>query len=61
MDVSNVDPESVLVDFETVDAGDVSVEMLEDDVAWLKTQQMDHGKEDKVMVSIRYAFSTSSY
>ncbi|KAH6893650.1 kinesin [Coprinopsis sp. MPI-PUGE-AT-0042] len=53
MDVSNVDPESVLVDFETVDAGDVSVEMMEDDVAWLKTQQMDHGKEDKVMVSIR--------
>ncbi|KAF5347688.1 hypothetical protein D9758_014863 [Tetrapyrgos nigripes] len=50
MDVSNVDPEEVLVDFETVEPGDVSAEM---DEAWLKTIQEDHGKQDKVMVSVR--------
>lgn len=48
MDVSNVDPEEVLVDFETAceGDGDVSIEV---DEAWAA----DHGKEDKVMVSIR--------
>lgn len=50
MDVSNVDPEEVLVDFQTVDPGDVSGEV---DEAWLKAASLDHGKEDKVMVSIR--------
>ncbi|KAF6754852.1 kinesin-like protein [Ephemerocybe angulata] len=50
MDVSNVDPESVLVDFETVEPGDVSGEI---DEAWLKTALQDHGKDDKVMVSVR--------
>ncbi|KAK0187486.1 P-loop containing nucleoside triphosphate hydrolase protein [Armillaria mellea] len=49
MDVSNVDPEAVLVDSETVEA-DVSAEM---DEAWLRTMNADHGKKDKVMVSIR--------
>lgn len=50
MDVSNVDPEQVLVDFQTVEAADISGEI---DEAWLKAAQLDHGKEDKVMVSIR--------
>jgi centromeric protein E len=48
MDVSRVDPEDVLVDFQTVDPGDVSGEL---DENWLSG--IDHGKEDKVMVSIR--------
>lgn len=50
MDVSNVDPEEVLVDFQTVEPGDISGEV---DEAWLKAASLDHGKEDKVMVSIR--------
>lgn len=50
MDVSVVDPESVLVDFETVEAGDISGEL---DEAWLKTTLREHGHEDKVMVSVR--------
>jgi centromeric protein E len=50
MDVSNVDPEEVLVDYQTVEPGDVSGEM---DEAWLRAAESDHGKEDKVMVSIR--------
>lgn len=54
MDVSNVDPESVLVDFQTVEPGDISGEI---DEAWLKAAARDHGKEDKVMVSVRYVFS----
>jgi centromeric protein E len=51
MDVSNVDPEEVLVDFQTVEPGDISGEL---DEAWLKAANLDHGKEDKVMVSIRF-------
>jgi centromeric protein E len=54
MDVSNVDPEDVLVDFQTVEAGDISGEV---DEAWLKAASLDHGKEDKVMVSIRSVIS----
>ncbi len=50
MDVSNVDPEQVLVDAETVEPGDVSAEI---DEAWLRSIKHDHGKDDKVMVSIR--------
>ncbi|TFK93067.1 kinesin-domain-containing protein [Polyporus arcularius HHB13444] len=46
MDVSNVDPEEVLVDFENVEA-DVSAEI---DEAMLRSE---YGKEDKVLVSIR--------
>ncbi|KAG2009468.1 kinesin [Coprinopsis cinerea AmutBmut pab1-1] len=56
MDVSVVDPESVLVDYQTVEAGDVSAEI---DEAWLRAQQLDHGKEDKVMVSVRIRPSDS--
>lgn len=54
MDVSVVDPESVLVDFETVEAGDISGEL---DEAWLKTTLREHGHEDKVMVSVRCVLS----
>ncbi|KAG6873718.1 hypothetical protein C0995_012182 [Termitomyces sp. Mi166 len=50
MDVSNVDPEEVLVDSATVEPGDISGEM---DEAWLQVVTQDHGKEDKVMVSVR--------
>jgi centromeric protein E len=53
MDVSNVDPEQVLVDYQNVEPGDVSGEI---DEAWLRAAQLDHGKQDKVMVSIRSAF-----
>ena len=50
MDVSRVDPEEALVDFETVtEVGDVSADMDEVD-AMLRE---DYGKEDKVLVSIR--------
>ncbi|KAF5386439.1 hypothetical protein D9757_005841 [Collybiopsis confluens] len=51
MDVTNVDPEQVLVDFQNVEPEDVSIGEL--DEAWLKTVQAEHGKEDKVMVSVR--------
>lgn len=51
MDVSNVDPEEVLVDYQTVEPADVSLGEM--DEAWLKTMQADHGKQDKVMVSVR--------
>ncbi|KAJ3514351.1 hypothetical protein NLJ89_g2420 [Agrocybe chaxingu] len=50
MDVSVVDPEAVLVDSQTVEPGDISGEI---DEAWLKAAKLDHGKQDKVMVSIR--------
>ncbi|KAI0754881.1 kinesin-domain-containing protein [Daedaleopsis nitida] len=46
MDVSRIDPEEALVDFETVD-GDVSLDI---DEAMLRTE---YGNEDKVLVSIR--------
>ena len=52
MDVSNVDPEQVLVDYQTVEPGDISGEI---DEAWLRAAELDHGKQDKVMVSIRSA------
>ncbi|PSR70949.1 hypothetical protein PHLCEN_2v13171 [Hermanssonia centrifuga] len=46
MDVSRVDPEEALVDCETVEAGDISVEMDESPL-------QDYGQEDKVLVSSR--------
>ncbi|OSX59774.1 hypothetical protein POSPLADRAFT_1048250 [Postia placenta MAD-698-R-SB12] len=46
MDVSRVDPEEALVDFQTVEPGDISGEIDESALA-------DYGKEDKVLVSIR--------
>ncbi|KAI0657337.1 kinesin-domain-containing protein [Cubamyces menziesii] len=47
MDVSRIDPEEVLVDSETVEAGDISADI---DESLLNT---DYGGEDKVLVSIR--------
>ena len=49
MDVSRIDPEEALVDFETVEAGDISLDL--DDIA------QDYGQEDKVLVSIRWVYS----
>jgi centromeric protein E len=49
MDVRNIDPEDALVDFESVDPGDVSAEI---DEAFLKPDET-HGGKDKVLVSIR--------
>ncbi|THU97205.1 kinesin-domain-containing protein, partial [Dendrothele bispora CBS 962.96] len=55
MDVSNVDPEEVLVDSQTVETGDgdVSIEMDEETLWAMQASSVDHGKQDKVMVSIR--------
>ncbi|TFK52657.1 kinesin-domain-containing protein [Heliocybe sulcata] len=53
MDVTQVDPEEVLVDYKTVGAGDISGEI--DEALLLQ----DRGKEDKVMVSIRIRPTTS--
>ncbi|KZV67173.1 kinesin-domain-containing protein [Peniophora sp. CONT] len=47
MDVSRVDPEEVLIDYQNVEAGDVSIEVDEPE------KEVDHGSEDKVQVSIR--------
>ena len=49
MDVSRVDPEEVLVNYqtETVEAGDLSADID------LESLARDYGKEDKVLVSIR--------
>ncbi|TRM55301.1 kinesin protein [Schizophyllum amplum] len=44
MDVSNVDPEEVLLDYQTIEPGDVSAEIDPADV---------NASEDKVMVSVR--------
>lgn len=49
MDVSRVDPEEVLVDFQNVEPGDVSGEI---DEEMLK----QYGREDKVLVSIRSVY-----
>ncbi|KAL4251230.1 Kinesin-like protein [Abortiporus biennis] len=46
MDVSRIDPEEALVDFETVEAGDISADI---DESILR----EYGKDDKVLVSIR--------
>lgn len=50
MDVSVVDPEQVLVDYQTIEEAEISGEI---DEAWLQAAMLDHGKQDKVMVSIR--------
>lgn len=49
MDVSRVDPEEVLVDFQTLEPGDVSGDIDENQLP-----TAEYGKEDKVLVSIRY-------
>lgn len=48
MDVSRVDPEEALVDFESVEPGDISAD-IDDSVL----HGMNYGQEDKVLVSIR--------
>jgi hypothetical protein len=48
MDVSRIDPEDALVDFQTVEPGDVSADL--DEAA---IPGPNYGKEDKVLVSIR--------
>lgn len=55
MDVSRVDPEEVLVDFETLEPGDVS-----GDIDESQLPIPEYGKEDKVLVSIRCAFVAGS-
>ena len=56
MDVSRVDPEEALVDFETVtEVGDISADM--DEVEAMLGA--DYGKEDKVLVSIRYVYEVT--
>ncbi|KAI6139298.1 hypothetical protein BKA82DRAFT_4223685 [Pisolithus tinctorius] len=42
-DVSSVDPEEVLVDYQTVEPGDVSGDLKDDN------QIPDYGKEDKIL------------
>ncbi|KIJ17540.1 hypothetical protein PAXINDRAFT_73078 [Paxillus involutus ATCC 200175] len=48
MDMSRVDPEEALVDYETLEAGDVSADIDEGELPI-----PEYGKEDKVLVSIR--------
>jgi len=45
MDVSRVDPEEALVDFETVEAGDMSAE--------IDPSMLSESGQDKVLVSVR--------
>ena len=52
MDLSRIDPEEALVDFQTLEPGDVSGDIDESQVP-----TYEYGKEDKVLVSIRYAFA----
>lgn len=54
MDVSRIDPEQALVDAETVDTNDLSLEMDGDHEHSLR--MLEYGKEDKVLVSVRYVF-----
>ncbi|KAG2066908.1 kinesin-domain-containing protein [Suillus decipiens] len=56
MDVSRIDPEDALVDFRTVEPGDVSADI---DEAMILGP--NYGKEDKVLVSIRIRPTTSAH
>ncbi|KIL66902.1 hypothetical protein M378DRAFT_185909 [Amanita muscaria Koide BX008] len=66
MDVSNVDPEDVLVDSHTVEPGDVSGELALDILDSADPPDVDDegannaGKHDKVMVSVRIKGSSPS-
>ncbi|KAF8660905.1 hypothetical protein AX16_001533 [Volvariella volvacea WC 439] len=57
MDVSNVNPEDVLVDFQSVEMGDLSTELEEEGEAGgelgISSLSRQFGRQDKVMVSIR--------
>jgi centromeric protein E len=50
MDVRNVDPEEALVDYQMVDAADISVDMDESFV-----RESGDEDQDKILVSIRCA------
>jgi centromeric protein E len=54
MDVSRIDPEEALVDFQTVEAADVSADIDEGVIPG-----PNYGKDDKVLVSIRSLHSWS--
>ncbi|KIK37238.1 hypothetical protein CY34DRAFT_810523 [Suillus luteus UH-Slu-Lm8-n1] len=54
MDVSRIDPEDALVDFQTVEPGDVSADLDESAIPG-----PNYGKEDKVLVSIRIRPTTA--
>jgi centromeric protein E len=56
MDVSRIDPEDALVDFQTVEPGDVSA-----DIDEAMTLGPNYGKEDKVLVSIRSSRSSGLF
>ncbi|KAJ8595149.1 kinesin-domain-containing protein [Rhizopogon salebrosus TDB-379] len=56
MDVSRIDPEEALVDFQTVEAADVSADIDEGVIPG-----PNYGKDDKVLVSIRIRPTTSSH
>ncbi|OJA19520.1 hypothetical protein AZE42_03209 [Rhizopogon vesiculosus] len=54
MDVSRIDPEESLVDFQTVEAGDISADIDEGVIPG-----PNYGKDDKVLVSIRIRPTTA--
>jgi centromeric protein E len=56
MDVRNVDPEDAVVDFQTLDPGDVSMDF---DESFAHDNVTDHGSKDKVLVSIRYVVNNT--
>ena len=54
MDVSRIDPETALVDAENVDAGELSIDNIDE----LDLKLADFGKEDKVLVSVRCVYGS---
>lgn len=51
--MSRIDPEDAVVDYQNVECGDISAELDESPLA-----EHDYGSADKVLVSIRYVFSS---
>ena len=54
MDVSRIDPETALVDAENVDAGELSIDNIDE----LDLKLAEFGKEDKVLVSVRCVYES---
>ena len=54
MDVSRIDPETALVDAENVDAGELSIDNIDE----LDLKLAEFGKEDKVLVSVRCVYGS---
>jgi len=50
MDVSRIDPEDVLLDYSNLESGDGDISA---DLDESILNDLDHGKQDKVMVSVR--------